>query len=209
MKYKLIIFDFDGTLADSFPWFAANINKAAKLFGFKKITAKDHEHLRKLSARQIISFLGISWWKIPLISVYMRKQMNRELSSIRLFDDVENVLSGLRENNLKLAIVSSNSEENIKGLLGPSALHFDYFKCGSSLFGKPKKFGMILKETRFDSHEVLCIGDEIRDIEAARAVAAHAGAVTWGYASAIALKEANPHYLFNSMKDILHVLERR
>lgn len=206
MKYKLIIFDFDGTLADSFPWFAANINKAAKLFGFKKITTEDHEHLRKLSAREVISFLGISWWKIPMISVYMRKQMNRDLSTIQLFENVEDVLSMLREKNLKLAIVSSNSEENIKGLLGSTVAHFDIFKCGSSLFGKPKKFETILKETGFDPHEVLCIGDEIRDIEAAKAVAAHAGSVTWGYANRLALKEANPHYLFTSMKDILSVL---
>jgi phosphoglycolate phosphatase len=107
---------------------------------------------------------------------------------------------------LKLAIVSSNSTENIKAILGPSSIHFDMYKCGSSLFGKPKKFEMILKETGLLPHEVLCIGDEIRDIEAARSVRAHAGSVSWGYANSHALREANPDYLFNSMEDILSVI---
>lgn len=207
MKYKLIIFDFDGTLADTFPWFAENINRAAAVFRFKKISTEDHEQLRKLTAREVLSFLNISWWKIPLVAIYMRRKMSRDLSKIKLFENVELLLSSLREKNIQLAIVSSNSEENIKSILGSSMNHFEIIKCSSSLFGKPKKFKTILKEAGHLPQEVLCIGDEIRDIEAAHSVNAHAGAVCWGYADPDSLKSRGPAYLFKRVEDILVEME--
>lgn len=207
MKYKLIIFDFDGTLADSFPWFADNINKAAKIFRFKTVHLSDHEKLRSLNSRQIMSFLDIKWWKVPLISMYMRKMMSADLERIHLFDKIGDLLLSLKEKKIQLAIVSSNSSENVKKVLGSYARLVDHFECGSSVFGKHKKFQHLLETTGLKASEVLSIGDEIRDIEAAKAISMHTGSVTWGYAKTHALKKFAPDYVFSEVSEILNALE--
>lgn len=203
MKFKLIIFDFDGTLADTFPWFAANINKAAALFYFRRVVQEDYDKLRGLNSQQLLKHLGISWWKIPFISIYMRKLMARNLSGIKLFKDMELLLEKMEQQNVQLAIVSSNSSENIKTILGDKARYFSYFECRSSLFGKHKKFIQLLNKTNASPAETLAIGDEIRDIEAAKLAGIYSGAVTWGYALPEALKAADPDFLFTSAEDVV------
>jgi len=37
MPYSLVIFDLDGTLVDSFPWFLRTINDVADYFGFRRV----------------------------------------------------------------------------------------------------------------------------------------------------------------------------
>ena len=207
MKYKMVIFDFDGTLADSFPWFADNINKAAQMFRFRSVRKEEHDILRQLNPKEIMAHLGIKWWKVPFISMYMRKLMSIDLERIQLFENIDILLEQLKKKNLSLALVSSNSRENVEKVLGEKSSYFSYFECGSSIFGKPKKFGQLLKKTGLKSDEVLCIGDEIRDIEAARSHKLHAGSVTWGYAKTEALKQRRPHYIFSDVNEILAIVD--
>jgi len=51
MKYKLAIFDFDGTLADSFPFFLTTVNELAGIHKFKRIDSAELDTLRRYSAR--------------------------------------------------------------------------------------------------------------------------------------------------------------
>lgn len=205
MKYKMVIFDFDGTLADSFPWFADNINKAAQMFRFSPVRKEEHDVLRQMNPKEIMAHLRIKWWKVPFISMYMRKLMSFDLERIQLFNEIDILLEELKKQNLSLALVSSNSKENVEKVLGDHAACFNYFECGSSIFGKPKKFRQLLEKTGLKSDEVLCIGDEIRDIEAAKSLHMHAGSVTWGYAKKEALKRTGPHYIFSNVSEILNV----
>ena len=59
MKYRLVIFDFDGTLADSFPWFVGTLNAVADKFKFKRIEEGAIERLREQGSGQALrrSFL--------------------------------------------------------------------------------------------------------------------------------------------------------
>lgn len=207
MKYKMIIFDFDGTLADSFPWFADNINKAAQMFHFTPVKTEDHDYLRQLGPTEVMTHLKIKWWKVPFISMYMRKLMTIDLERIQLFENIDILLEQLNKKDLSLALVSSNSQENVQKVLGDKSSYFSFFECGSSIFGKPKKFGQLLKQTGLKPDEVLCIGDEIRDIEAARSLKMHAGSVTWGYAKTEALEQRKPHYIFSDVNEILAIVE--
>jgi phosphoglycolate phosphatase len=54
--------------------------------------------------------------------------------------------------------------------------------------------------------DTICIGDEIRDIEAAKAAGMDSGAVAWGYALPAALQAAGPTYLFNSIEEMIERL---
>ena len=64
--YQLAIFDFDGTLADSFPWFIGVLNGVADRYGFNRVRPDDVEQLRGYDARQIMRHLRVPSWKLPL-----------------------------------------------------------------------------------------------------------------------------------------------
>ncbi|WP_082359002.1 HAD hydrolase-like protein [Bosea sp. AAP35] len=203
MPYKLIIFDFDGTLADTFPWFTAVLNDVAARYRFRRIEAQEVEALRGYSARQLIAHLGIQPWKLPFIARHMRRLATDDGDPVPLFPGTDAMLAQLREADLTLALVSSNTESNIRRALGPelTAL-FSAFACGAGLFGKATKFRQIARRAGVEHTQCLCIGDEIRDFEAARDAGMAFGAVSWGFTRATALQALQPDLMFAHPQDI-------
>ncbi len=76
--------------------------------------------------------------------------------------------------------------------LGDHAGLISCFACGASLFGKAAKYKAVLKRTGTAARDAISIGDEVRDGEAARQAGIDFGAVSWGYASVEALRQAGP-----------------
>jgi phosphoglycolate phosphatase len=198
VKYRLIIFDFDGTLADTFQWFGQVLDGATERFRLRALTSEDVERLRGCSARKIIKDLGIPAWKLPLLARHIRQATAEHLEQLRLFPGVDDLLRGLVQHGVVLSIVSSNSEENVRAILGPdTAKLISVYECGASLFGKAAKFKRALKQTGIDRSAALCIGDEIRDYEAAQKAGIAFGAVSWGYTHRQALEALTPDALFD------------
>jgi phosphoglycolate phosphatase len=208
MPYSLAIFDLDGTLADSFPWFLRTINDVADRFGFRRVADDDVESLRHASTRELLAYLKVPAWKLPSIARHMRKLKADAAVDISLFDGVDAMLRALASSGVQLALVSSDSETNAKRKLGDLATLFSYFDCAASLFGKPGKFRRVVRCARVDPADVIAIGDETRDIEAARAVGIAVGAVCWGYAAPAVLRAQAPDFLFERMEDIVVALNR-
>jgi phosphoglycolate phosphatase len=202
MPYSLAIFDLDGTLVDSFPWFLRTVNDVADRFRFRRVADEDVEALRHASPREMIAYLQVPLWKLPSITRHMRKLKADAGAEIKLFDGVDSMLRTLADDGVELALVSSDSEANAKRKLGDLAALFSYFDCAASLFGKPAKFRRVIRRAGVDPADVIAIGDETRDIEAARAVGIACGAVCWGYAAPKALQMQAPDFLFERMEDI-------
>jgi phosphoglycolate phosphatase len=203
LKYRLVIFDMDGTLADSFPWIVRVVNDVADKYRFRRVTPEDVEKLRGYDARRILDALEVPSWKLPLIARHMRALKAQHMQDIPLFPGVARVLSALVEHGIALGIVSSDSEANVRRALGDENAHLvGYFACGASLFGKAAKFKTVLRRSGVRASEALAIGDEIRDAEAARHAGIAFGAVTWGYASVEALQVCSPAETFATMEDI-------
>jgi phosphoglycolate phosphatase len=206
MPYSLAIFDLDGTLADSFPWFLRTVNDVADRFRFRRVADEDVESLRHASSRELLAYLQVPLWKLPSITRHMRKLKADPNANIALFDGVDTMLRSLASSGVKLALVSSDSETNARRKLGDLAALFSYFDCAASLFGKPAKFRRAIRRAGVAPADVIAIGDEIRDIEAARAVGIACGAVSWGYAAPPALRAQAPDFLFERMEDIVEAL---
>lgn len=202
-RYELVIFDFDGTLADSAAWMMRAVNPMARRYGFKTVTDEEIEMLRGRSTREVIRYLGVSPWKLPLIARAGKKLMAADAHTIPLFPETAKMLRALHDAGVKIAVVSSNSEDVIRRVLGPELADLiSLYACGASLFGKARKFKQVTARG-VSRDKVICIGDETRDIEAARAVGLDCGAVGWGYAKPSILAEHRPTVSFNSMSEII------
>jgi phosphoglycolate phosphatase len=201
--YRLILFDFDGTLADSADWMIRTFNAMAPQFGLRSVTGAEVEMLRGRSNREIVSYLGVPMWKIPRIAAEMTRRVAAQADSISLFEGTSAMLQTLHAAGIRLAIVSSNAEDNIRRILGAdnAALISDY-DCGASLFGKSSKLRNVLRRSGIAPREAICIGDETRDIEAAREAGMDSGAVMWGYAKPDVLRTFQPSRTFESMSSL-------
>ena len=205
MKYRLAIFDFDGTLADSFPFFVQVFNQLAEQHGFKKVDLDLVPTYRQYSARQLMEQVGMPAWKLPFVVKSVTSLMRQNAASISLFEDVDDLLRYLANRDVTLAIVSSNSHENVSRILGPANTKLiSQFECGVSIFGKPARIQKVLKKTGIPCREVIYIGDQVADLEAARKEKVAFGAVSWGYETIESLRKHFPEEEF----DCVHAIRR-
>jgi phosphoglycolate phosphatase len=203
MPYSLVIFDLDGTLVDSFPWFLRNINDTADKFGFRRVPQDEIASLRRAGLREIFERLEVPPRKLPAIVRHMRRLKAEQAASIALFPGVAPMLQTLADAGLRLAVVSSDREANARRQLGPDiAALFATFDCGASLFGKTTKLRRAVRRAGLQAKDAIAIGDEIRDIEAARAAGIACAAVTWGYSAPDALQAHQPDIMFEHMEQI-------
>jgi phosphoglycolate phosphatase len=202
MRYRLVIFDLDGTLSDSFPWFLTVVNSFADKHGFRRIGTDEIETLRGKSSREIIASLQVPYWKLPAIGADMRRLKAQNMSRIPLFAGVPEMLRELSQKGVTLALVSSDNEANARAALGTNAAMIRHYDCGASLFGKASKYKRVMKVAGIPARETLSIGDELRDAEAAQKAGIDFAAVSWGYARVEALRATGPATVFDRVAAI-------
>jgi phosphoglycolate phosphatase len=203
MRYDLVTFDFDGTLADSAPWFVGALKDLAVSHRFRQVDDAEIGVLRRLPTREIIKALGIRLWQMPGIARALRARSLAAANDIKLFDDVPDMLAGLAERGVIVAVVSSNSEAAVRAILGVAARHVHFFRCGTSLFGKAPRIAQLRRDLAVEPERALHVGDETRDVEAARKARVNAGAASYGYADVAALTAMAPDVIFGQAKAIL------
>jgi phosphoglycolate phosphatase len=209
LPYRLAIFDYDGTLADSFAWFTGVYGEVAQRFRLRPLDRDALEAARASSAGALVRQLEVPAWKLPLIANHMRKLAARDRDAIRLFPGVADMLHALAACDVAIAIVTSNSEENVRHALGAELAGLvRHFACGASLFGKRRKLRSVLRLSGVPARDGLVIGDEIRDLEAARAEGLPFGAVGWGYTTLEALQAQRPEELFATVAQISRCFTR-
>ena len=201
--YRLVIFDFDGTLADSVLWFSQVINGVARRYRFRQLSLAELDIIRSESPLAMLRRFGVARWKLPFIARHMRGLMTRDIDQIVLFPGVDRMLAQLAGTGVTIAIVSSNAEDNVRRVLGAElSAGIAHFACGSSLFGKAPKIRKLVEQCGVPAAAVIAIGDEIRDIDAAEVAGVASGAVTWGYAHAPALRGRHPTWIFETVDEV-------
>ena len=204
-QIKAVIFDFDGTIADSFPVF---VHAVAYALNRKPFTAKEIEDLRQHSAREVIKILKIKPWRWPLLYAKGTREIDRHQGDITIFPGMTETLKTLHRQGHKLYIVSSHSGKGIALFLERYGLEdvFDHTYSSVGLFGKPKALKKLQARFGYDNDECLFVGDEVRDIEAAKKANMPCIAVSCGFNAAASLKEHGPTTLIDKPGELTKIL---
>jgi phosphoglycolate phosphatase len=210
MSYKLAIFDFDGTLADSFDFFVASHNILARRHGFAELDPARIDEYRGQEPRELMRRHGVPMWKLPFIAKDFMGMMAHNVEGIRLFDGIADALHSLSASGVDLAIVTSNSLENVRRVIGNEALQrIRHIESGASIFGKRRRLERVLKTANVDRRQAIYIGDQATDAQAAQAAGIAFGAVRWGYATAAALERRSPAMTFGHVSELQHIARPR
>lgn len=181
MHRSIVLFDFDGTLADTFETGAALINEFACRFGYKTI---DFANSRDLSARELVKLSGVKWWQIPRLVSFFRKESAKNANEIMPCSGVPEMLQSVAQ-CADLGILTTNTAATVECFLSNHNLerYFGYVKTGVPLFGKRRALRRAARLLRKKYSYVLYVGDEIRDIEASRKAGVDIVSVSWGFNS--------------------------
>ncbi|MFB2980783.1 HAD-IA family hydrolase [Microseira sp. BLCC-F43] len=205
---KAIIFDFDGTVADTFDTIVAISNRLALEFGYKQAAPEEIEQIRNLSSREIIRQSGVSIFKLPFILRRLKNELNNEISRLNPLPGIDEALSELKMQGYRLGIITSNDRENVMLFMEKNKLQelFDFIYSGANIFGKSRVINRFLKQANLTPEEVIYVGDETRDIEAAKRSQIKMIAVSWGFNSKTVLAEHNPDFLIHHPNELIQVI---
>jgi len=206
MTLRTLIFDFDGTLANSLDATLRIANELAPEFGYRAAEPHEIEALRGASYRSIAAQLGIAWHKIPLIATRIRRELANQVSDMTTFEGLPDVLEELRRRGLQLGVLTSNDVRNVERFFSARGLTgFEFITSSSSVWGKERRLKALLRARKLGAHEVAYVGDEVRDIEATKPLGVSMIAVSWGYTSKAYLAAHAPDFLIDTPLDLLEL----
>jgi phosphoglycolate phosphatase len=206
---KCILFDFDGTMADSRTLAVELYNDLAEKYRYEKIKEHDIEALSKLSIKERLKVLGVPFYKLPSLVMEMKRNYSGSIDSLHVVEGLPSLISDLKSAGHRLYILSTNSRPIIERFLSNHQITgFDHTYCERSLFGKSKKIDQFIKKHRIKQQDAVYIGDELRDIIACKQSGIQMIAVSWGYDSPELLSEGNPDFLVSHPEEIMSLVDR-
>lgn len=202
---KVIIFDFDGTIADSIHIMLASYNQAAQHYRCAHINSSDLKEMRSMHLRDVLYFLKIPYLKLPFVLFSTLSHYKTMLNKVGVFNGIPTALCRLMVDGHKLYIVSTNSPDTIKLFLKEHEIDFfdGIYSCGSHMFGKGSIIKKLIKKESIDLKETYYVGDELRDIDAAHQVGVTSVAVGWGYNTPEKLAQQNPSVIINEPLELV------
>jgi len=204
MKKDVLVFDFDGTIADTFQAILHISNRLSKQFKYKMLDPDEAEYLKDKTLKETIDHLRVPILQLPAILFKARNELHKEIESVQPINGLKEILIQLKAFGFEMGIISSNSRKNVRRFLKSNNLDlFDFISTSSKLWGKNRCIKKTLKMNSINNQDVVYIGDEIRDIVAAKKAGVRVAAVTWGYNSSKALIEQSPDYVVNNPKELI------
>lgn len=208
VKPSLIVFDFDGTLAQTDALILAIYNKHAAALSLKELTEDEVAKLRDMPTHKALRHMKLYWYKIPKLWRIMTHEMAAEIENIRMQPGIAELLHDLAQKKIDFGIISSNSVQNIDAVFRHQKLPEPLFIGSSSaLFKKHKVLKKICKQHNLDLSRTLYVGDESRDIELGHKLNIPVISVSWGFGSKKSLQKAGAMYLCDTSEALKNAIE--
>ena len=206
MRFPLIVFDFDGTLVDSFERAVAIMRRIGPGLGLKPFD--DLDAARSMPTKQFFKTIGVTFWKLPKLMRAFHAAAAEDAADLVLFPGWPPVLAELAEKGHQLGILSSNSEANIRATLMANGVehHFSFVVGYPKLFGKAKAIRRIVRQQKVDRERLLYVGDEVRDVDAAKKAKVSSAACKWGFQTESLLATANPDWLLGEPSELVKIV---
>ncbi len=205
---KTLIFDFDGTLADTLAFTinsALEINRKLKLLNSEKV---DIEKFRSMDSIDFFKELKIPKVKLVYFILKYQRKLAKEMNSTKTFDDLPKVLKILKDKGVKMGIVTSNSSKNVRKFLRNNDLdYFDFIYTSINYFQKNKMLEKAVRKYKLNKGTIIYVGDEVRDIRAAKISNIKIASVTWGYNFESVLSAHGPDFIINQPEDLLNLID--
>ncbi len=188
----VILFDFDGTIADSLTVYLAFYNQYLTKRGQETISK---ESFRSLGVLTLAKRHHIPKWQLFWMVLIGRQYAARHIHEVHPFPDIREQLEKLSKKHT-LGIVTSNSKRNVVSFLQKNNMtpYFSFVESKISYFGKAQKLSQVIKKYNIKIEECVYVGDETRDMVAAKKVGIGAICVLWGF--------ENDELLFKCQPDI-------
>lgn len=208
---KVVVFDFDGTMADTASIFKEIYSDLAKKHNWRRPTDDDFETLRKGTIRDARKWAGIPLWRLPFMVHSVKKTMREDVNRVVLFPEVVKLVRDLHKEDVIIYILSRNLPETIQGVLR----HYGLEDEAKVLRRKRRYLGskaltlmILLRKKRYNRSQVWMVGDEIRDIVAAKRAGVISVAVTWGLQDESILKRYHPTHLVKNVAQLRRILQK-
>jgi phosphoglycolate phosphatase len=204
-----LLFDFDGTLVDSLEAAFSAYRRVAPGLGFRALCRDEIQDLRGMHAVEVIRTLGVPLYRVPLLASRVRRAMRSDLLGTAPVDGMASVLDLLVRRGHRIGVLSSNSVTSVRAYIQRHRLpSFDPILGGTGLFGKAAVLRRQARRWQIDPRELIYVGDELRDLDAARDAGARFAAVGWGYTAWTRLADAAPDFFCRHPRDLLDVVGR-
>lgn len=204
---KLYIFDFDGTIADSVPAALRIIEDLSEEYNLPEVDPDLVAELKHKSIKELLHMSGLTWIQIPGFLKKARLRFRHMINDVVPIIGMPELLLRMKEQDLRLGILTSNREDNVRDFLQKHQLDvFEFIESSKAIFGKSRKINKIMKRTGLEARDLLMIGDEVRDIDACRKTGITSVAVTWGFNSAELLSTSQPDHLVETSSQLSQLL---
>ena len=208
----LIIFDFDGVLADTLNDLIKFGQEVCDELGIKHVVKKDD-----LSNLEIMSFASFGRaCEVPehLVDEFVQSCLKRfaeKKSPPAIFNGLSNIVRNFAVNNT-VAIITTNSSQNVNAFLIEHGLdEYIHAVYGIDVPGsKAQKISIARNQFSADTkrESVFMVGDSLSDISAAKEASVTSIAVTWGHQSLKHLLRGNPDYVVRFPHDLIEVINK-
>jgi phosphoglycolate phosphatase len=200
---KTCIFDFDGTIADTWDSYVKIIAKEFPGLKVENVSPEEMVRMRGVSILELIKEFQIPMWKFLWMAFKVERSLFKSIDTVKAFEGMPELLNDLKEEGYSLFILTSNTLGNVNRFFEANNISaFAKIYNIRGLIGKDKKLLKIIKENNLNKSSVIYIGDEIRDIEASRKIGIKSVAVGWGFNSEDALRKSDPDFYAKTVADL-------
>ncbi|WP_050463900.1 phosphoglycolate phosphatase [Herbaspirillum autotrophicum] len=191
---RAILFDLDGTLADTAPDLAAAVNQMRAARGLEPTP---YEQLRPVASAGARGLIGVAFGVKPdeagyeeLKTTFLNNYAAALVVKSSLFEGVPSMLERLQQNGVSWGIVTNKASRFTDPLVPQIGLgHAGCIVSGDTTpHSKPHPEPLLEAARRLQVAPQECwyVGDDVRDIQAGRAAGMQTVAAAWGYCGHVA-----------------------